>query len=142
MSTEATGGGTPSERTQAGGTQSPSAEALEREIERTRHELGETVEALVAKTDVKARVQHRAARVAGDLRRTARDLTGKARSKALAVTRKAGDEAHGVQKQVAERGPAIARDNRAKGGIAAVVLGALTLAWLTGRRRRHRRRRR
>ena len=121
MSTEAAGGG----------TQSGSAEALEREIERTRHELGETVEALVAKTDVKARARQRATQLTANLRRTARGLMGKARGRAV-------EGAQSARKQVTERGPAIARDNRARGGIAAAILGAFTLAWLAGRRRRRR----
>jgi Protein of unknown function (DUF3618) len=39
----------------------PEAGALRDEIERTRAELGETVEALAARTDVKARVRESAA---------------------------------------------------------------------------------
>lgn len=38
------------------------------EIERTREELGDTVEALAAKADVKARAQQRAAEVSGQLK--------------------------------------------------------------------------
>jgi hypothetical protein len=40
------------------GTRSP--EEIEREIEQTREEVGDTVEALAAKTDVKARARKRA----------------------------------------------------------------------------------
>jgi hypothetical protein len=61
-----------SEDTAGSGTPPQSAEALTAEIERTRLELGETVEALVAKTDVKARARHRAAEVADSLRGKAR----------------------------------------------------------------------
>jgi len=43
-------------------------EALVAEINRTREELGETVEALAARADVKARAQQRAAEVSGQLR--------------------------------------------------------------------------
>ena len=42
-------------------------EALTVEIERTREELGNTVEALVAKTDVKARAREKVAQVSGRL---------------------------------------------------------------------------
>jgi hypothetical protein len=40
-------------------------QALTEEIDRTRQELGETVEALVAKVDVKARAREKAAELAG-----------------------------------------------------------------------------
>ena len=42
-------------------------EALTSQIERTREELGHTVEALVAKTDVKARARDKVAQVSGRL---------------------------------------------------------------------------
>ena len=42
-----------------------SLQALTEEIDRTRQELGETVEALVAKVDVKARAREKAAGLAG-----------------------------------------------------------------------------
>ncbi|MEV4097419.1 DUF3618 domain-containing protein [Streptosporangium saharense] len=44
-------------------------ESVRRDIERDRRELGETVEALVHKTDVKGRVQETAAQVGDELRR-------------------------------------------------------------------------
>ena len=57
-----------SKDTASGGTPPDSAEALTADIERTRHELGETVEALVAKANVKARARRRVAEVAGRMR--------------------------------------------------------------------------
>jgi hypothetical protein len=117
MSKENAGGGTPPQ----------SADALAADIERTRQELGETVEGLVAKTDVKARAQHRAAEVAGDLRGKARTAIGKAR-----------DGARGAKEKVAEHGPAAAQAMRSVRvySIAAAAGTALLLAWLTARRRR------
>jgi Protein of unknown function (DUF3618) len=53
----------------ATGTAAPDPQQLTRQIERTRAQLGETVHALVAKTDVKARA-------VGALRRTGMHLTG------------------------------------------------------------------
>ncbi len=47
-----------------------SAAELRAEIERTRIELGDTVAALVGKTDVKARARHKAARMARRVRKT------------------------------------------------------------------------
>lgn len=44
---------------------------LEKEIERTREQLGETVEALAAKVDVKARAQEKVSRLAARLTGTA-----------------------------------------------------------------------
>jgi len=115
-----------SKDTASGGAQPLSADALTADIERTRQELGETVEALVAKTDVKARAQHRAAEVAGNLRGKARAAIGKAR-----------DGARGAKEKVAGP-PLVAQATR---GIrvysAAAAAGtALLLAWLTIRRRR------
>jgi uncharacterized protein DUF3618 len=43
-------------------------EALADEIEQTRQQLGETVEALAAKTDVKGRAKRRAAEIASTMR--------------------------------------------------------------------------
>jgi hypothetical protein len=74
MSDQAAGDGTP---------QTP--EALAADIEQTRQELSETIEALVAKTDVKARAQHRAAEVTESLRGKARDAKAKAAGRAAAL---------------------------------------------------------
>jgi hypothetical protein len=56
--------------TQTGSGDAPPENAgeLMAEIERTREELGDTVEALAAKADVKARAQQRAAEVSGQLK--------------------------------------------------------------------------
>ena len=47
-----------------------SAEELQQEIEQTRRELGQTVDELAAKTDVKARVRAKATEVSGRVRRS------------------------------------------------------------------------
>ena len=122
-----------SKDTAGGGTQPKSADALTADIERTRQELGETVEALVAKTDVKARAQHRATEVAGGLRAKARTAAGKTRD-AIGKTR---DGARGAKEKVTGP-PLVAQATR---GIrvysaAAAAGAALLLAWLTIRRRR------
>ena len=54
-------------------------EQIQREIEQTREQLGDTVEALAAKTDVKARAQETAA----DLRQRAKDTTSQVRRQAV-----------------------------------------------------------
>jgi len=46
------------------------AEELHQEIEQTRQRLGETVDELAAKTDVKARARAKAAEVSGRVRRS------------------------------------------------------------------------
>jgi ElaB/YqjD/DUF883 family membrane-anchored ribosome-binding protein len=117
-----------SEDSAGSNTPPQSAEALTAEIEKTRQELGQTVEALAAKADVKARAQHRATEVAGNLR-------GKAR----ATVEKARAEAHSAKDRVAERGTTAqsTRDVRVYSVTAvAAAAGALLLAWLTVRRRR------
>jgi hypothetical protein len=128
MSDQVTGSGTP--------PQTP--EALAAEIERTRHELGETVEALVGKTDVKARAQHRAAEVIGNLRGQARTAAGKARD----GVRDAKHKARRASEKAARHAPAIpsAGSSRVYGAAAAALTAAaLTVAWLMVRRRgRHR----
>ncbi|MEU1878270.1 DUF3618 domain-containing protein [Streptosporangium sp. NPDC020072] len=81
---------------EAGGT---SRESVRRDIERDRRELGETVEALVRKTDVRGRVHETAAQVGDELRRagaaTAATATGVAervRRTTPADVRRAADE--------------------------------------------------
>jgi hypothetical protein len=51
---------------------SPERQAIVDDIERTREEMGRTVEALAAKADVKAQAQRKAAEVAGTARQQAR----------------------------------------------------------------------
>jgi hypothetical protein len=49
----------------------PERQAIIDDIEQTREQLGQTVEALAAKADVKAQVQHKAAAAAGAARQRA-----------------------------------------------------------------------
>ena len=46
------------------------AEELQQEIEQTRRQLGQTVDELAAKTDVKARARAKATEVSGQVRRS------------------------------------------------------------------------
>ena len=114
--------------TAGGGTTPQSAEAITADIERTRQELGETLEALAAKADVKARAQHRATEVAETLRGKARTTIEKARA-----------GARSAKDKVAEHGPAAQATKGARVySVTAVACaaGALLLAWLTMRQRR------
>jgi hypothetical protein len=62
--------------------QADNAQQLREEIERTREHLGETVEQLAAKVDVKSRAQARAAELAGQVTRQARNAVAQARGQA------------------------------------------------------------
>jgi Protein of unknown function (DUF3618) len=61
-------------------------EELRSDIERTRDQLGETVEALVAKADVKARAQHKAAEVKAGAQQKAADTAGQVAQQAKNLT--------------------------------------------------------
>lgn len=94
---------------QAAGTAHADPDALRDEIERTREQLGETVEALVAKTDVKARAQEKAAAVSGRLKDRARDVKGQVAGRADTLASGLSDAVAGVRQSVAEareNGPA------------------------------------
>ena len=122
MTSEEQAGTSPASRGEApagGAAAAPpdNPEELKQEIERTRAQLGETVEALAAKADVKGRAQRRATEVS-------RRLRGKARY-----------GARRVKDKVADRATAMATSGvRAYSTTAAAVTGALILAWLTVRR--------
>jgi hypothetical protein len=60
--------------------QADSADALRADIERTRHQLGETVEALAAKTDVKARAQEKVSEFSANLPEPAQQAAARASS--------------------------------------------------------------
>ncbi|GGL13180.1 DUF3618 domain-containing protein [Planomonospora parontospora] len=65
------------DRGSARGPETPE-EAVRREIEETRRELGDSVEALMHKTDVKGRVQEKAAHMGDDLKRMGAATAGTA----------------------------------------------------------------
>jgi hypothetical protein len=74
-------------------TRPPDDEAeLQQEIERTREQLGETVEQLVAKADVKARAQDKVS-----------ELAGRVKGKASQARAQAADGAGSVREQVASK---------------------------------------
>jgi hypothetical protein len=107
--------------TDAAGSRTPEQEALAEEIERTREQLGETVEALAAKADVKGRAQRRATEAKDNLR-------GKARAVKDKVTAQPGEL----------RGQAvvIVRGHGLEATAAAAAVAALIFAWLGLRSRR------
>jgi Protein of unknown function (DUF3618) len=67
-------------------------QALQEEIERTREHLGQTVEALVAKVDVKARAQDEAGRLVGRLKATAIQARTGATARVALARQQAGDK--------------------------------------------------
>jgi hypothetical protein len=76
-------------------------DALVEEINRTREELGNTVEALAAKVDVKARAQQKAAEVSGQLKSKLQDATQGLSGKAGQLRGEAGGRAPGATAQSA-----------------------------------------
>jgi uncharacterized protein YjbJ (UPF0337 family) len=90
----------------AGETGSPpdNPEALVEEINRTREELGNTVEALAAKADMKARAQQRATEVSGQLKSRVRDVTQGLSGKADQLKGEVSGRAAGARQAVTENG--------------------------------------
>ena len=82
-------------------------EALVEEINRTREELGNTVEALAAKVDVKARAQQKATEVSGQLKDRVRDVTQGLSGKAGTLKDEVTDRAAGARQATAENGKTI-----------------------------------
>ena len=78
--------------------------ALQEEIERTREHLGQTVEALVAKADVKARAQDEASRLIGRLKARAAQARQRGAARAAEARRQAADKTAGPRQQVTARG--------------------------------------
>jgi hypothetical protein len=108
-----------------------SPEELRADIERTREQLGGTVEALVAKTDVKARAVQRGSSLA-------RDVTG-------CAARQADKLAGRLETAAAQAVPPTAADpararraaQQAAAGLAALTAaGGVVAAWLSRRPRR------
>jgi hypothetical protein len=79
-------------------------DALVEEINRTRGELGNTVDALAAKMDVRARAQQRATEVSGQLKGKVRDVTQGLSGKADQVKGEVSDRTTGAPQAVAGNG--------------------------------------
>ncbi len=94
------------------GDQRPSAppdnpDALVEEINRTREDLGNTVEALAAKVNVKARAQQKATEVSGQLKSRVRDVTQGLSGKADQLKGEVTDRAAGARQAVAGNGKTV-----------------------------------
>jgi len=75
---------------QSQGTRSP--EEIRADIEQTREEVGDTVEQLAAKTDVKAQAQERVAGIKGNVRQKADELKAKAGSATPSSAQQGGQQ--------------------------------------------------
>ena len=80
-----------------------SEDDLRQEIEHTRQRLGETVDELAAKADIKARTQAKAAEATAQARDRAAEVTAQARDRAAKVTAQARDRAAGTTVQARDR---------------------------------------
>ncbi|UXY20728.1 DUF3618 domain-containing protein [Streptomyces cynarae] len=96
-------------------------EELRVQLEHSREELGQTVEALVARTDVKARAQEKAAEVKEQAAVKAAEVKEQAAAKAAEVKEQAAAKAielkakaAGVAHQVQDKLPGTVRDNAAR----------------------------
>jgi hypothetical protein len=97
----------------SGGTVPGDEQELRQEIDQTRERLGETVEQLVAKTDVKGRARAKAA-----------GLAGQVKSKTARVRAKAAERGTNVRGQVAGATVTAGQQAAAAGGTAKAQLQA------------------
>ncbi|MFC7545299.1 DUF3618 domain-containing protein [Plantactinospora sp. GCM10030261] len=104
-------------------------EALRAEIQRTRADLGETVQALTAKADVKARLKESAAQTKARVRE-------QAAQRADRVRRQAGHTAGTVRLQAGQTAQRVRRDPVPWAAVAAGVLTVVAVILVVRGRRR------
>ncbi|MFF4014863.1 DUF3618 domain-containing protein [Streptomyces sp. NPDC001843] len=120
-------------------------EELRAQVEQTRHELGDTVEALAEKADLKDQARQKAAAVKEQTAATAAELTGQAKAKAAEAAHVLQDKTAQAAGQVRaraeqadrmwqERAPEPVRDNRTV--LIAAGAGLLVACLLLRRRRK------
>ena len=104
-----------------------SAAELQQEIEQTREHLGQTVDELAAKADVKSRAQAKTADVKSRARAKTAEVKSRARVKTAEVKRKAADASGQVRRsQVVQR----------RWPLAAVAAGVILIGSIAVWRRR------
>ena len=103
--------------------QTRSPDEIRADIEQTREEVGDTVEALAAKTDVKAQAKQRIDELKGNARQRGEQLKTRARATTPQSAQQGGQ-------QVVAR----VRENPAPAAIGGAILLAFLLGRLTGRR--------
>jgi len=118
----------------------PDLEALRAEIRQTRSELGETVQALAAKADVKARAKESVEQTKAKVKAQVVEATGKATEAVKGVTHSVTTGASDALRQAREAGePRVDQVRRDPSPVVAVVVGVLAVVGLIlifrGRRR-------
>ena len=103
-----------------------SEDDLRQEIESTRQRLGETVDELAAKADVKARAQAKAAETTAQARDRAAEATAQARDRAAKATAQARDRAVEVSGRVS-RSEAVRRRWPVAVAAAVVIAGTVVI---------------
>jgi ElaB/YqjD/DUF883 family membrane-anchored ribosome-binding protein len=98
-------------------------QAILDDIDRTREQLGETVEALAAKADVKAQAKQKASDVQAQAKQKASDVQAQAKQKATEVTGTARQQAGRVAAKVGEHRQPLAIAAAA----AALLVGVLVI---------------
>jgi cell division septum initiation protein DivIVA len=114
---------------------------LQTDIEQTRKELGETVEALTAKMDVKERTKEKVAQTKERVAEKAHDTKERVAEKAHDTKERVAEKAHDTKELVVEKAHTVQHatldDGRAKRtipGAVAIVVGA-AVVWFLWRRR-------
>jgi hypothetical protein len=111
------------------------APEIQQEIERTRERLGETVDELAAKADVKARTQAKAAEMKAKAQVKAIEMKGRAQGKATEMKVKAQGKATEMKAKATEvsgqvrRSPVVQRRWPVAAAAASVVLVGSLLVW-------------
>jgi regulator of protease activity HflC (stomatin/prohibitin superfamily) len=111
------------------------APEIQQEIERTRERLGETVDELAAKTDVKARTQAKAAEMKAKAQGKAIEMKAKAQGKATEMKAKAQGKATEMKSKATEvsgqvrRSQVVQRRWPVAAAAASIVLVGSLLAW-------------
>ncbi|MGW0966526.1 DUF3618 domain-containing protein [Streptomyces sp. NPDC002516] len=137
----------------------PSPDQLREQIEQTRHDLGQTVQALADKTDVKARAQHKTGELKEQAVVKAHELKAQAAKATSQVQDKLPDSVKDTAAQAADQvrsataraariwaekapeplrqktagSPQLARDHRT---VLLAAASGITVLWLAGRRRK------
>ncbi|MBM0235166.1 DUF3618 domain-containing protein [Micromonospora sp. STR1_7] len=115
-------------------------EALREEIRRTRVELGETMEALAAKADVKARLKESAGQARERMREQAAQTVARVRGQAARGAGMARAQAHEkgelVRAQAHEKGELVRRNPLPWATITAGAVAAVVLLMIVRGRRR------
>jgi ElaB/YqjD/DUF883 family membrane-anchored ribosome-binding protein len=91
-----------SDKNGSGGTK-PDVEALREEIKQTRAELGETVQALAAKTDVKARAKEQVELTKANAKAKVQETTGKVRASAATAAAVASEKVRAATSQSSDK---------------------------------------